>query len=333
MRTVPLGSIKTSLLPALALGGILFLGPTLPAQNTRDPGGSSLGAEIQNIEGQLKDPALSGTARHGILLRLARLFGLSGNIEGAAQAWTGAAFAEQGKRDDAALIEGAACLIAMGELDRAEAAVKTVLLTGRERRGLLRARYMGAHIEAFRSGDYRLLTALLDDPEYGELKPAIYYNLWKFFGVESCKTRLLAEFPASPEARIIQDGRRVSAAPAAMWLLFPGRAGVTLENSGPPPADSGPSPAGPPVPQPSAASREPAGPGEGPRAIQTGLFRGEENARAMADRLRAAGFTAIISPRIVGGAAYWMVGVPPGADANMTVLRLRDAGFESFPVF
>jgi hypothetical protein len=289
------------------------------------PQEASLAAEIQSIDKKLKTPGLSGAERRGVLLRLARLLRLSGNVEGAAQVWMEAAFAEQGKRDDLAMLEGAACFIAQGELDRAEAVVKTVLLTGRDRRALLRARYTAAWIEAFKFGSPAALAALAEDPDYGDLRPAAYYALWKIFGLEGYKTRLAAEFPASPEGRIVRD-EKVSASPQAMWFLFPGR-----ENAGPvTPARS----EDPPAAGRAGISRAPdPGPGEGPRAIQTGLFSREENARAMAERLRIAGFTAAVNQRTVNGSAYWAVSIPPGADPDTTVLRLRDAGFEAFPVF
>jgi hypothetical protein len=53
----------------------------------------------------------------------------------------------------------------------------------------------------------------------------------------------------------------------------------------------------------------------------------------MADRLRAAGFIPEVGTRVVNGASYWSVTVPPGDDSSVTTLRLKDAGFESFPVF
>jgi hypothetical protein len=53
----------------------------------------------------------------------------------------------------------------------------------------------------------------------------------------------------------------------------------------------------------------------------------------MAARLSAAGFSPAIVPRKVNDADYWAVTVPPEADSNRTILRLKEAGFESFPVF
>jgi hypothetical protein len=276
-----------------------------------------LAAEIRELEGKLADPGYTGSARHGTLLRLARLFRLSGNIEAAAGAWMDAAFAVPDWRDDAALVEGARCFTALGDLEKAETALKTVLLTGQDPESLRAARYLGAQLEGFRSGDTAALERLAADETFGGRKAAIYYTLWRISGDEGCLSRLMAEYPESPEARIAGGGNGgpVQAAPQALWFLFPGREALTL---------------GAPVQIP----REAAAPSPdrtGRAFLQTGYFSREDNARAQAARLKSAGFPA--SSHRINGADYWVVTVPPGEDINRTGFLLRDAGFESFPVF
>jgi hypothetical protein len=167
----------------------------------------------------------------------------------------------------------------------------------------------------------------MDDPDYGDLKPAVYYTLWKISGADTYRNRLLAEYPLSPEARVIEDGQTVTARPLALWVLFPGREGV-LQGA---PVISAPVPAANP---PAGAPESSAPSGEREAAVlQTGLFSREENARAMAERLKTAGFDARVSPRTVSGTAYWAVNVPSGPDINRTILALKNAGFESFPVY
>jgi cell division septation protein DedD len=185
----------------------------------------------------------------------------------------------------------------------------------------------------------------MDDPGYGDLKPAVYYTLWKISGADTYRNRLLAEYPSSPEARIIEDGQTVTARSLALWVLFPGREGI-LQGAPVISAPSAPTSAGsvPAASVPAAsmpAANPPAGGPEGSAAsgereaavLQTGLFSREENARAMAERLKTAGFEARVSPRTVNGTAYWAVSVPSGPEINGTVLALKNAGFESFPVY
>jgi hypothetical protein len=317
------------------LGIIFFLvigaGFFLHGQDAPGAAGTlSLAAEIQNIEKTLE--ALSGAERREALSRLARLFRLSGNVEAAAKSWTDAAFAEPGRRDDGALLESARCLAALGEFEKADANIKTVLLTGRESAVLVRARLLGAQIEAFRTGNPQVLSSLLDDPDYGDQKAAIYYTLWKISGSDTYRARLLAEYPASPEARISgNEGNAVSVSPSALWFFFPGRESLTL--SAPIAGGAGEGRPQPPVREAPLPPADSASGEEGPRLLQTGIFSREENARAMAARLSSAGFSPAVLPRRINDADYWAVTVPPGQDSNLTMLRLKDAGFESFPVF
>jgi hypothetical protein len=53
----------------------------------------------------------------------------------------------------------------------------------------------------------------------------------------------------------------------------------------------------------------------------------------MAGRLEKAGFQTRLARRTVNGSEYWAVLVPAGGDAGKTLMELKNAGFESFPVF
>jgi hypothetical protein len=306
---------------------ITVQGAAVFAQSAGSPGVLT-GTEIQNIEKNLGKSGLSGAERRGLLIRLAQIQELTGNIEAAAQNWAAAALAEPGKPDHLSLIRGACCLAAMGEWDRAASAAKTVLLAAQAGPAFFLARYVAAQAGAFGSGELSALTALAEDPGYISLRPAIYYTLWKISGAgpaaegsERWKTRLIAEFPRSPEGRIASGAE---AAPSAMWLFFPGRGEMSLETAALPAA-----PAAPPAPTAPAANSAASGQG----ILQTGLFGNEANARNQAERLRAAGFSPAVTQRRVNGTDYWAVSVPPEQDMGRTILRLKDAGYESFPVF
>jgi hypothetical protein len=307
-----------------------------------------LGGEIQNIEQVLQSSSTGNAERHDALIRLARLSALSGNLEAAAGAWLRAATVQPGVRDDRSLLEGVRCLIAMGQLDAAEDHVRTILLNAQNAELVREARYLGSQIQAFRTGNGAALAALLSGQEYAEKRPALLYTLWRVTGEEAYRIRLESEYPASPEARTFQDAASsVIGAPTAMWLLLPGREAVTFGEgirvavpSGSPAsgasgsgsgasAFSSQSPIGYPPP-PMAPQAQVSGSSS---ILQTGFFSREDNAKAMAERLRTAGFLAGITIRQVNGNNYWVVGVPPGDNMNTTIIRLKDAGFESFPVF
>jgi len=156
-----------------------------------------------------------------------------------------------------------------------------------------------------------------------EIRGAADAELWK--------SRLLTEFPQSPEARAAnpekqRDSSSVSTIQSPLWLLFPGAAG--------PVAVEPPKPAAP-VEQPkSAPPVKPAVTGNAPVPVvlQTGLFSKEANARVQSDTLRKAGFTAMVSRKLVNGTEYWVVTVPGGQNTNKTIQELKKAGFDSFPV-
>lgn len=333
-----MGSIKP-FFPLLLI--MTALGMPLTAQSA---GGAGLVTEIQNIERTVNRPGVSGTERHEALIRLARIQRLAGNWEAAARAWIEAALTEPDKQDYTAFLEGAQSLMALGEYDQARASVNAVLANGTDRELLIRARYIAALLEAFSGGRFGDLAKLLEESDYREYRPALYYTLWRISGDPAYRTRLLAEYPASPEGRIAaEDSDSIGPAPSALWFLFPGRESVTL---GPPvPAEALtviPAPSSgsllPPVttelPELTGAkAASPAAPLAGPSALQTGLFSREENAHATVQRLNAAGFSATTSRRRVNGVDYWVVSVPPGPDSQQTIMRLKDAGFEAFPVF
>jgi hypothetical protein len=338
-----MGSISSLFLKRGALIAALCFalsGTALPlyAQNT---GTVLLAGEIEAIGRIIQTPDVSAAGQREALTRLARLLTLSGNLEGAADAWFRAAAAEPGSRDDMSLLEGIRCLIAMGQLETAEEQVRTILLTGSGQEAQLEARYLGSHIQAFQTGNGAVLATFLQSDEYADRRPSLLYSLWRVTGEAAWKNRLETEYPSSPEARIVRGlpSEQVSGAPTAMWILLPGRDGVVLEEpvtggapavpaQGTAPQVTAVQPAQPDTP-PAFVSPAPA-----PRGmLQTGLFSREENAQAMAARLKNADFAALVTRRRVNGAEYWAVGVPPDENMNETILKLKNAGFESFPVY
>jgi hypothetical protein len=290
-------------------------------------GASTLALEIQNLEQSLNPDASSGRAssisgvqRYEILLRLARLHQLSGNRAAAAAAWNEAAYASPAKRDDAALLESAGLFISLGDYDKAEKAIKTVLFENWEINIVRKARYLGVLMETFRYADSRVLRSLAEDDDFLEYRSGIYYALWHLSGEVFWKTRLVSEFPQSPEAFMVNEGKVILAA-AAYWFLFPGRGSVILEE-----AEKGLTAAA--AQAGNMAPENPSG-----LMLQTGLYNREENARIMENRLKNAGFRPLLIRRKINGNEYWAVAVESGQDINADIIALKNAGFDAFPVF
>jgi tetratricopeptide (TPR) repeat protein len=336
--------INTALALFLVTGGPFFL--------YAQTGGSALLAdEIPLLERRIGNPGLPASELHDCLTRLGRLFLLSGNPEKAADAFNRAAFANPENRDDRSLLEAVRCYLALGEREKAESGIQMVLVSGRDPAQIREARFLGGLSYAFSSGNTQVLASLLSaagetgpvstDPsslpavDYAERKSTILYALWKITGNESYRTRLRTEYPSSLEAKSLDEDprRQIAGASAAMWFLFPGRDAVSLEA----PAVREPVRAADPPPAVTASSQAAPKPEDAAPAaaivLQTGLFGREENARVMADRLKKAGFTPAVSRRTVNGISYFAVSVNVSGDVNAAILRLKDSGFEAFPVY
>ena len=352
LTEVIMGLTRKYCIGALFVVALFLAGVGLYAQNTV-PG--QLGTEIQVLEQRLSFTVASPAERHDALVRLAQLRQLSGNIADAAVNWLDAAAADP--NDDSALAAGAYCLAAIGEWEKAAITLRPLLVSGRWGPAMLQAQFLDACLKAWSANDASPLAALAEAPEFAAMRPIIYYTLWQTFtrnpGVsrtdaagtavaESWKSRLLAEFPQSPEARAVnpekqRDSPAISTVQSPLWLLFPGTAGSSPVGTARPvtpspvvPAASTPTvsapanPAAPVVSTPSATAST--------VVLQTGLFSKEANARAQSEALRKAGFTASISRKLVNGAEYWAVTVPEGQDQRKTAADLKKAGFDSFPI-
>jgi cell division septation protein DedD len=276
------------------------------------------------------------------------------------------------------LVSGAYCLAAIGEWERAAVTLRPLLASGRQGPATLQAQLLDACLKAWSApgggaisnGDSSALTALAANPEFAALRPMIYYTLWQTLSRnsnagEEWKSRLLAEFPQSPEARAAnpnkqKDSPSISVVQSPLWILFPGAAGsapaatvrptapvaTTTPSTPPPPSSAAPArpstatpttPATPAAPVPAqSATSTPATSAPAPVTsavvLQTGVFSREANARAQIEILQKAGFAATTSRKMVNGAEHWAVVVPAGQDSNKTAADLKKAGFDSFPV-
>jgi len=337
----------------LLLTAFFFTGGRVGLYAQGNPG--QLGTEIQAIEQTLSKAGASSVERHDALVRLAKLRQLSGNIAGAAANWLDAAAADP--NDASALTYGAYCLAATGEWEKAALALRPLLVSGRTGPVMLQAWFLDACLRAWSAGDVSALTALAGNPDFAAMRPLIYYTLWQTVtrnpgaagasaAAESWKSRLIAEFPQSPEARAVnpandKNSSTVSAVQSPLWQLLPGKAVSAAPVATTAPAKSAPAPAAPTPPAPAnTAPAKPAAPSaptaSAPSAsavvLQTGLFSKEANARAQSEALLKAGFIALVSRKLVNGAEYWAVSVPPGPDQRKTIADLKKAGFDSFPV-
>jgi len=279
--------------------------------------GYSLASEISRLE-KLSQGSSSSQDRYNAFCGLVRLHQLSGNPEAALQCCTSALGFFPG--DGRLLAEQARLLISQGEFEKAMTAVNVLKNNAGDRDFSILGRFLEGQLQAFQSGSTENLSLLADNPDFIEYRIGIYYTLWKLTDLPSWKTRLVTEFPQSTEAKIASgtsqgSGQDFSLAlsPTPLWILFPGRGSLVLST--------------PVVAQGAAPSSSQT------TVLQTGVFGREDNAKTMGERLQKEGFTPQITKRTVNGSDYWAVSVGSGADMNETIKKLKDLGYEAFPVY
>ena len=301
-------------------------------------GPAALATEIKSLEDSITRPGISAAEKRAAHRSLGQLRELTGDFEGAASHWLQAATADPANTDLFALLSCAYCLVAIGEWDRAQAALNPMLKNSHTPADImLYARFLEACIKTW-TGDSAALVAMANDDAFYTLRNEIFYILWRTSAdntlTEYWKNRLLIEFPRSIEARIVAAESGQSGLPLAswditaktspLWLLFPGRGAVTIAPQATPPAVA------PPAETPSAPAPAPVLAAPGVR-LQTGLFSRSENAQNQVEALRRKGFTASIERRTVQGSEYYAV-IVAGSDGTKTGRDLAAAGFESFPL-
>jgi hypothetical protein len=271
----------------------------------------SFSQETARLAALLENPNLAEDARRNAASELAALRILAGDAEGAVEAWKQAGTYLP---VDMAL-ECTRLLLSVGDFESAVDIADQVAAI-RYDEGTAEARCLAALAEAFRTGSGGGLAVLAADESAAALRPLLYFALWRLTDSEAWRKRLISEAPKSPEGQIAAS--LIEAAPAPYWIL-PGRDYLVL---GAPET----------APQNAAAAESGEAPAEEP-ALQTGLFSRRANAEAQAAELKAAGFDALLRERKTASAAYWVVLVRSLANMNETIMKLKDAGFESFPVF
>ena len=174
-----------------------------------------------------------------------------------------------------------------------------------------------------------MLTSYADLPSMQNLRPVIYLTLWFVTGSAEWSGKLAGEFPDTPEAAVVSGSAEL--VPSPFWYFLPrpesavlatGVAGKGMDDT------SVNSPAGGGQHTGTAASGQ-----ETIVRHQLGFFRNKENAERLAERVREAGFSPDITEETrSSGTVYFVVTVREDASGSVS-LKLKNAGFESYPVY
>ena len=284
----------------------------------------------------------------------AELYLLLGDFLDAAASYRRAS-AQSPAGDPAALLRAARCEIAAGENDRARELAAAVLRASPGGAFAVQARLVDAWALFFagETGEANAAAQAVDTaPSTAERKEARFL-VWVSSSPRAkaaAAAQLGKEFPDSPEA--LMAAGDLPFAPLPHWYL--GRnlpEGAVGDSSGPAapapasraaptaPAPSPPAVSAPPPPGAAGKAELPPHPIDGAHAdsrLQVGYFSVESNARNFAAELSAKGFRAGIdvrkpAPGSVEG-TRWILYVEGGADPDTARIRLKDAGYESYPM-
>ena len=195
-----------------------------------------------------------------------------------------------------------------------------------------------------------LITAYTKKKAFSEYHPALLFTLWWVNGDEDAKQRLLKEYPAGMEAAAVNG--TVTVQPSTFWYLMP-RSGLAQEPAAGSTASktstvsktgtsseatktSGQSSAASKTEAASTQSSKTAAGSETqakPSYYQLGFYKTKKYAEALAADLQKKHFTPIIKEETrPSGTVYFAVLVKENAAGDMG-LRLKDAGYEAFPIF
>lgn len=309
--------------------------------------------------------------KKAVLAELASYEERLGLVSAAADHYAAAASADPANRDDALLLDAARACLASNDTERADGYVRTVLLSGFDDGLLARSRVYAAWIE-LSSGDaasaLSLIRTLSQAKSFDAYAPELLFTLWWAAGDAASRDRLIASYPASPEAAVASGTMNI--APAPFWYLM-GRnqdSVATFAREGaknlPKPITGGNASSGTVQSAQSAQSASPAGssvvdtsattthaatatsadatttvaattavatPKNG-EWQQVGFFKNREYADELVARLVKLGFAPVVrGDKRPSGTVYFAVLVPE--DGSRTVAaRLKDAGFESYLV-
>jgi len=289
----------------------------------------------------------AGDQRHTLLLDMARIEEQLSKLQSAQLHYQSAAFAPSGSPDYQALFMSAVLLIDFAEYDQALLQCRHVIRESSQEKLRMRARLQTARIlllqekstEARKNleGLYEQRESLSAEVLYGMY--VLYARLPEDSASRTAELqRLLKEsYPDSPEYGLLQKRVHRTPTPETALLISPLDTSDTVHNGAAEQEDTVVS-----TIESFVSTETDDGTADTPaveksksRAIQTGSFRDAENAHYMQRELEKQGFTAMVAQTEVEGSTFFRVLVPIayGETEEEIVLKLKEKGFEGYPVY
>lgn len=263
----------------------------------------------------------------------AAMLELSGRYADAATVWESAVAMVPGKPDSAALLSAAACRLASGDSDGAAGLVTALSFSSADAETAALADIIAGWIALSRGDRERAVASARRGAEAANGRvamAALYLGCAATddgAGREQFSTALSKRFPALPDDPVVSSLSLLMASLKTVAATTETQAAPTAV--APAVAPAGP-PAGPPAGAPAGAATtggDTAGPA---RYYQIGAFRDQANAQGLAQKLEKLGLSAAY--RLRSKKDLYVVYVESGADAEATILKLKDAGYEAWPL-
>lgn len=286
-------------------------------------GAASLGTiddELWLLE-MLSARASAADQKKLLVVQRASLLELAGRYGDAAVAWESAVTMIPGASDPGALLSAAACKMASGDVDGASGLVTALSFTAADADTRALAGVLAGWVALSRGNRDAALTAAQTGSGSASLRVAIAAL---YLGVAATDGADRDAFRAALARRY--PGLTDDAAVSALSLLMASTEPLTPRAA----AQPGEKPAGKPGDGSGTTPVADGAASVAARYYQVGAFKDQANARALAQKLEKLGLA--VSYRLRSKKDLYVVFVETGADSAATILRLKDAGYEAWPL-
>lgn len=154
------------------------------------------------------------------------------------------------------------------------------------------------------------------NPKYAKHQPSLLFMLYWLTDDDEIKRQLLRDFPKSPEAGLVLN--EVTVSPVAFWYLMPRSQKQVAQN----PSSSVP-----------IRTTDDKTNFEKPLYYQVGFFQNKAYADSLVAELMGKGFSAQIKSETKKGVISYCVFVNEEQGTNSVAEKLKNAGYETYPVF
>ncbi|HUW69876.1 MAG TPA: SPOR domain-containing protein [bacterium] len=256
----------------------------------------------------LASKAIAADQRKLLVIQRASLLELSGRYGDAAVVWESAVTMIPGKPDSGALLSAAACRLVSGDIDGASGLVTALSFSSADAETGALSDVLAGWIALSRGERENAVAAARKGSGSANTRvamAALYLGCAATDGADrdAFSGLLYKRFP------VLSDDAAVS----ALSLIIASTATI-------------PTTAEKPV-TPTAVSSDQT---TSTRYYQVGAFKDQSNARALAQKLEKLGLT--VAYRLRSKKDLYIVFVESGADSSATILRLKDAGYEAWPL-